>query len=300
MIAKIKSFIKKNLPPRISMPLKEILSAPLVFDSIKRDLNSFMNLRKISGKNQKDAIKNSEFKIYSQNSEDGIISYIFSKIGTSNKKLVEFGIEDGRECNTANLIINNGWHGLLMDGNPKSVAEARYYYEKKPYVMPGQIKIVNCFVTKDNINKILSGSGISGEIDLLSLDIDGNDYWVWNEIDVIKPRVVVIEYNASFGDDKSISVKYDPSFERYKKHSSGYYYGASLAAFAKLGKSKGYVLIGCDSAGCNAFFVRKDAARNKFRELSVKEAYYPIIRRLKIESTEDQFKRVSHLEFVKV
>ena len=166
-------------------------------------------------------------------------------------------------------------------------------------IKPSQVKIVHCFVTRDNINSILAKNGFKGEIDLLSIDIDGNDFHVWREIDIIKPRVVIIEYNAFLGPNISLTVKYDGNFERYKKHPSGRYFGASLAALVKLGKEKGYFLVGCDSYGINAFFVRRDIAKGKLLIISPQEAYYPRTD-LGEEGITAEFKKIKHLEFEKV
>lgn len=245
-------------------------------------------------------INRHEFRIYSQFGEDGILLYIFSKIGITNRCFVEFGIGDGRECNTANLSINFGWHGLLMDCDKDAVALVKHYYQKtsrENIQMRARIRIVQCLVSAGNINKVLLDNGIKGEIDLLSIDIDGNDFWVWKAITVIDPHVVVIEYNPRLGYDKPITVKYDPKFDRFKKHPSGSYYGASLAALTKLAHSKGYVLVGANEV--NAFFVRKDVACGKLSEVSVKEAYYPYSVRL-ARMLSKQFEHIKHLDFVYV
>jgi len=303
MINKIKSLIKEIVPASKGILIKEVMSIPSVLEAIKMDLNSLMISRQIKEKgfSQKQILKNSEFKIYSQNGEDGIINYIFSKIGTTNKTVVEFGIENGRECNSANLIINNGWNGLLMDGDKKCVLEANFYYNNRLWVMPNQVKIINRFITKENINRLIADGGISGEIDLLSIDIDGNDYWVLEAINVISPRVLIMEYNAAFGDSRSITVEYESSFQRGGKYNNESYFGASLAALTKLAKIKGYILVGCESTGCNAFFIRKDLAKKfKIKELSVKDAYYPMLRRLKKATPEQQFEKVKNLKFVEI
>jgi len=303
MINKIKNLAKSLLPSALSLSIKEIKAIPSILESIKMDLNSLLVSREIKekGLSQKQVLKNSEFKIYSQNGEDGIINYIFSKIDFTNKTFIEFGIENGRECNTANLSINNGWNGLLIDGDKKSIQEANSYYNNKITLMPNQVKIMNRFITKDNINKIFTEAGINGEIDLLSIDIDGNDYWVLEAINAVKPRVIIAEYNAAFGAERSITIKYDPKFQRYDKDKTGMYFGVSLTALAKLAKTKGYVLIGCESTGCNAFFVRKDIAKkSKLKELSVKEAYYPMLRRLKKESLKEQLDKIKNFEFFEI
>lgn len=144
-------------------------------------------------------------------------------------------------------------------------------------------------VTAENINATLEQGGMRGEIDLLSVDIDGNDYWVWKAITAIQPRIVAIEYNSSFGPERSLTVKYDPSFSRYEKHDSGLYYGASLAALTKLADEKGYLLAGCDSAGVNAFYVRRDAADGRVRELSVADAFVPQYVRIVEKTLDEQF-----------
>ena len=243
----------------------------------------------------KSGINRWEFKFHSQNGEDGILIYIFSKVGVTNRCFVEFGIEWGIECNTANLSLNFGWHGLLMDCDESCVRWAELYYQRMLGARSSNVKIIQCHVAMENIDKVLLDNGIEGEIDLLSIDIDGNDYWVWKAITVVNPRVVVIEYNASFGYEKSLVVKYDPNFDRYKKHPSGLYFGASLAALTKLANSEGYVLVGCDSNGVNAFFVRKDVAEGKLPEVSVQEAYFP--RSGRPENTSEQFELIQHLDF---
>jgi len=249
---------------------------------------------------QRRILRSHEFEIYSQEGEDGLLLYIFSKVGATNRCFVEFGVDEGKQCNTANLSIYHGWHGLLMEANGNCVATGKEYYKNRPEVKPSQVNFVQCFVTTENINKVLFDNGIEGEIDLLSIDIDGNDYWVWKAINVISPRVVAIEYNASLGTDKSLTIKYEPDFDRRKKHPSYWYHGALLAALTKLANSKGYILVGCNSDGVNAFFIRKDVANGKLQEVSVQEAYYPHSGRLKIESTQEQFERIKHLDFVHV
>jgi len=293
---KIKVFIKKILPGKIVKIIrnvKEIFRRLNVLEENQRNLIT-SQFEDVSN-NKKMMLRNKEFKIYSQNGEDGILLHIFSKIGTKNKDFVEFGIEDGRECNTANLSINHGWRGLLIEGGKENVVKAKEYYKQTN----GRVKVIQCFITKDNINNVLKLNNVSEEIDLLSIDIDGNDYWVWKEIEVVNPRVVVIEYNGSFGDDKSISISYDPEFERLSKHKSGFYHGASLKALAKLGEKKGYALVGCDKTGCNAFFVKKTLVK-KLDVFKVEEAFYPHSRRIKKEPTEEQFKRIRHLKFEKI
>lgn len=241
----------------------------------------------------KELIKLHEFKIYSQNGEDGLIDYIFSKIKTTNKNFIEIGVEDGRECNTAVLSLHLGWKGVLIDGDENYVRKAQEYYKNK------RVSVIHSFITRENINEVIKKCGVEGELDLFSLDIDGNDYWVLEELK-IKPRVIIVEYNSSFGPKRSISTIYDPKFNRFEKHKSGMYYGASLSAFTKLAKKKGYVLVGC-TGGVNAFFVRNDVAKGKIKELGVEEAFEendgPLER---YGNYEKQFKKIKNLRYVKV
>lgn len=245
-------------------------------------------------------INQHEFKVFSQHGEDGILLHIFSKIQPKTFRFVEFGTEQGMECNTANLSINFGWSGLLMDGSSENVNIARRYYQRKLRQKSGNVRIEQCFVTAENINESLSKNSATGEIDLLCIDIDGNDYWVWKAISAVSPRVVVIEYNASLGAEKSLTIPYAPCFERYKAHASGFYHGASLSALAKLAESKGYVLVGCDSAGIDAFFVRKDVAAGKMVPVSVEDAFFPHAKRTQKLTVVEQFSRISKMDFVEV
>lgn len=241
-----------------------------------------------------------ELSVHSQNGEDGILFFLFSLLGTTNRRFVEFGIGDGRQCNTANLSINFGWSGLLLEADVQSAAAAQNYYAQLLGPAQQQVYVQSARVTAENINQLFSANNITGEIDLLSIDIDGNDYWVWQAITIIQPRIVVIEYNPSFGPAASITVVYDPNFDRFAKHPSGYYHGASLMALTKLAQAKKYILAGCDSSGTNAFFVRQDIASNKITPISVHDAFFPSFHRSLAMSQEEQYQLVAHMPFQKV
>ena len=199
-------------------------------------------------------------KIYSQNDEDGIILYILKHIGVKTKKFVEVGVENGIECNTTNLLKNFNWSGAQIEGNKKLYNNAKIQLKKVLGKKIKNLKLLNIFITKKNINQILKK--YSGkEIDLLSIDIDGNDFWIWKAINCVKPRLVVIEYNSFFGPTLSCTIPYNHKFIwNYEKKRS--YYGASLKALEKLGRKKEYTLVGVDGNGVNAFFVRNDLAKN--------------------------------------
>jgi hypothetical protein len=210
-----------------------------------------------------------EFRAFSQWGEDGIIQFLIRNVPINRKIFVEFGVQNYTESNTRFLLINNNWSGLVIDGGSEEIA----YIKNDPIYWQYNLKAVNSFITKDNINQILSDNGIQGEIGLLSVDIDGNDYWVWQAIDCINPAIVVSEYNFRFGANKAVTVPYDASFVRSKAHYSNIYYGASLKALCILADRKGYAFVGCNSAGNNAFFVRKDLKPDAINETTVEEGY---------------------------
>lgn len=198
-----------------------------------------------------------EFKVFSQWGEDGIIQYLISKIEIKNKFFIEFGVENYTESNTRFLIKNNNWSGLVIDGNKKCID----YIKNDPIYWKYDLTAINSFITKDNINNIFLDNNIQGEIGLLSIDIDGNDYWIWKNIEVVKPLIVICEYNSIFGKDFAITIPYKENFNRTKEHFSNLYFGASLKALYLLAKEKGYKFLGTTSAGNDAFFVRSDVAQ---------------------------------------
>ena len=241
-----------------------------------------------------------EFKVHSQHGEDGIVLEIFSRIGVTDRRFVEFGFGNGSQCISANLSLNFGWQGLLMDASQRHVELAREFYRRRLGRRSANVKIVQCLVTADNIDATLAREGMAGQIDLLSIDVDGNDYWLWQAISAVCPRLVVIEYNASLGPERSVTVKYDANFDYRAKHRNGFYHGASLAALAKLARQRGYILAACDSSGTNAFFVHQGAASGKLDELQVPEAYYPPAGRCKALALDEQFDQIKHMDFEQV
>lgn len=181
-------------------------------------------------------LRRHERQVYSQGGEDGVLEKIFEALGTTNRYFVEFGAWDGRHLsNTAHLRIDRGWQGLLMDGDPERVSDL----------------VHREFVTAENVEELFARHEVPRRFDLLSVDIDGNEYWVWQAIRRWRPRVVVIEYNVFFGIDVSKSMPYDAQ-HRWDKTM---FHGASLAALYKLGREKGYSLLHTDSYAPNAFFV---------------------------------------------
>lgn len=207
------------------------------------------------------------YKVFSQGDEDGVIAEIFRRIGTTDRRFVEFGCGDGLENNTAYLLFQ-GWSGLWMDSLEKNerVLKRRWSNE----IAEGKLRFQRTMITASNIDSLLTVGGMSGSIDLLSLDIDSNDYHVWKAITVIQPRVVCIEYNAKFPPPVEWIMPRDDSYVWHGTDRMG----ASLAAMTKLGSEKGYALVGCDIIGANAFFVREDLAKGQFAEPFTAENHY--------------------------
>jgi hypothetical protein len=195
-----------------------------------------------------------EFQVYSQWGEDGLIQYLVRDTPLERRIFVEFGVEKYAESNTRFLLINDNWAGLLIDGSKQNID----YIRNDTIYWKYNLKAECSFIDRDNINSLISGNGISDDIGLLSIDIDGNDYWVWDAIQVISPRIVICEYNSLWGSELSVSIPYDPAFSRTLAHYSNLYFGASIAALSKLANSKGYSLVGSNRAGNNAFYVRND------------------------------------------
>ena len=209
-----------------------------------------------------------EFRVFSQWGEDGIIQYLIRQVPVDRKIFIEFGVENYLESNTRFLLTNNCWAGLVIDGSESNVE----FIKQDSIYWASNLKAEHCFVTAENINDIIRRAGMQGDIGLLSIDIDGNDYWVWAAIDSVSPRIVICEYNAHFGRHAQLTVPYQPDFVRDKAHFSKIYYGASIAALNALADAKGYSLVAANSAGNNVFFVRNDV-RGDLPTLSCTDAY---------------------------
>ena len=213
-------------------------------------------------------LREAEFKAYSQFGEDGIIQYILRHSGKVPPTFIEFGVEDYAEANSRFLLEGCNWRGLIIDGNDDSIRWVREqeYYWRYP------LTAIASFITRDNVNRLFTDNRMTGEIGLLSIDIDGNDYWVWDSIHVVDPAIVVAEYNSVFGSRRAVTVPYDPNFQRTRAHSSNLYWGCSLAALTFLANKKGYYLVGCNSAGNNAFYLRRGISQ--LPEVTNQEAFH--------------------------
>jgi hypothetical protein len=209
-----------------------------------------------------------EFKVFSQFGDDGIIQYLIHNAEVDVEKFVEFGVENYSESNTRFLLMNNNWKGLVMDASQQNIQRIK----SQEYYWKHDLTAVHCWVDRENINTVIRDNGFSGSLGLLSIDIDGNDYWIWQSLDVVKPTITIVEYNSVFGDKHAITIPYDPSFNRTKAHYSNLYWGASLRALCMLAEKKGYVFVGSNSTGNNAYFVKQDKI-GRIRPSSVQEGY---------------------------
>jgi hypothetical protein len=195
-----------------------------------------------------------EFRVFSQWGEDGIIQHLIQRVPIERRVFVEFGVENYVESNTRFLLTNNHWSGLVMDGSQANID----YIKHDDIYWSCNLKAECAFIDRDNINQLLKSNGMVGDIGLLSVDIDGNDYWVWEAIDTVSPRIVICEYSSQFGPDAEVTTPYSPTFVRDLAHHSRIYYGASISALTSLASRKGYSLVAGNQAGNNIFFVRND------------------------------------------
>jgi len=192
------------------------------------------------------------FHLLSQNEEDGITLALFKLIGDTNRRFVELGagVNGG---NSGFLVETCGWTGLMVDGSKRRAQRLSGRFGRFGVSVHGG------WITADNVNALVRDGGLSGEIDLLSIDLDGTDYWVWKALTVCLPRMIIAEFNPAFGPERVVTVQYDPAFDRaHYKSLTMHFYGASLAALARLGRDKGYRLVLVEPRGANAYFLRND------------------------------------------
>lgn len=235
--------------------------------------------------------KDTGFRVFSQYEEDGKILFILSVIGMQNKTFVEIGSDDGINSNCANLALNFGYHGLFLDGNPRSIKRGTRFYSKYPHPWMYAPTFKCAKVTAENINQLVSDAGLSGDIDLLSIDIDGNDYWVWDALKDVSPNVVIIETHVEFG-MRDIVVPYDPNYFFPGKHPV--YHGASPIAMVKLAKKKGYRLVGANELGFNLIFVKNGLGDKEIPEVSVES----ILEHPSVKESWKRFEPIKDWEFI--
>lgn len=233
------------------------------------------------------------FRTFSQFEEDGILLYLFTVLGAPNRTFVELGSADGILSNCANLAIHHGWTGLFVDGDLSLIEKGRDYFGCHRSTRKFPPTFVHQRIDRDNVNDIIRSGDIQGDVDLLSIDIDGNDYWVWEAIDSISPRVVIIETHIQFG-MHSIVVPYDKDHVYPGKHPQ--YNGASAPALAKLANKKGYRLVGANDYGINTIYVRNDIGADLVPEVSVES----VLKHPRTPTRIKQFEEIKDWEYVSV
>jgi len=296
----LKNFLKKMRSRLLSPVLQTIHYQGIYADRQPQILLSLAYKRMLHDNVPLPGFDEIGFSLLSENDEDGILLYIFSLIGTTNKKLVDIGCSNVNDSNTSNLLINHGWTGLLIDGDENAIRTGRDYYSNCPNTKLFPPISLCAFITAENINQLIGENGFSETIDLLSIDLDGMDYWVWKAIDSITPRVVVAEYQDIIGPDKAFTVPYRPDFKKGDYEVNQIrpdYVGASLPAFVKLARHKGYRLVGCNRYGYNAFFVLSGLGEGCLPEVTAESCLqHP----WNVFGMEERFPRVKDMDWQEV
>lgn len=233
------------------------------------ELTGAMLSRLVRAQHEVSSLHDVEFRVYSQFGDDGIIQWLTGRLPGLAKRFVEFGVEDYTESTTRFLMVNDNWSGLVMDGSASNIKrlKARRWFWR--YDLTAR----HCFLTRENVDAVLTEWAGNEPVGLLHVDVDGNDYWLWDAIECISPGIVVIEYNAVLGPDRAITIPYSADFRRHAAHPSGQYAGASLGALAHLAARKGYALVGTNNAGNNAYFVRRELLAEGLSEVPVAHAF---------------------------
>ncbi len=240
-------------------------------------------------------ISEAGFRCYSQFEEDGIILYVLSTIGFKTKTVVEICCGTGEECMASNLILNHGFQGFLFDGDEYNIARANAFFKGKKDCLLTPPHLKQAWITRDNVNDLLRESGASGEVDLLSLDIDGNDYYIWEAITEISPRLCIFETHNIIPGDLSITIPYEPRFN-WEKDGNEDFRSVSLLAMTKLSEKKGYRLIGGHKHGFNVLFLRDDIGPDAFPRVSIDEIHDNLWTRIQRE----RWKLVKDMKWVQI
>jgi hypothetical protein len=201
-------------------------------------------------------LADAEFRITSQWGEDGIIEWLCQALPDIPRSFVEFGVENYSEANTRFLLENRGWRGLILDGNASAMQALR----EDALYWRHDLTAVGAFITRDNIRDLIITHGFHRELGILSIDIDGNDYWILEALSDLHPAILICEINGVFGDIHAITIPYRADFQRLEAHFSGVYFGCSIRALDYLATRLGFTFVGTNSNGVNAFFVRSDLA----------------------------------------
>ena len=262
------SYLKKAID-KLNQALSTVSRADERLDEIK--INQGRILSSLNENESTNDLKDCEFKVFSQWGEDGIIQHLTQSIEIENKTFFELGVEDFFESNCRFLLMKDNWKGFVVDGSKSNIQRLKnsYFYWKH------HLDAVDRFITRENVEDILATSGFEHDLGILSIDLDGNDFHILEAIGNFSPRILICEYNAVFGGSRKITVPYQADFSRTRAHHSNLYGGASLAAVTYLANKKGYSLVGTNTAGNNAFYVRDDLLNEKVSVLTAEAAYSP-------------------------
>lgn len=215
-----------------------------------------------------DSLQDAEFQVFSQWGEDGIIQYLTQNLNIEHKTFIEFGVETFREANCRFLMMKDFWSGMVIDGSPTNIA----HIEQSQIHWRHSLTALEAFISRENIAELIARAPFE-DIGILSVDIDGVDYYVLEALEHVRPAIVIVEYNGLFGPYAKVSVPYSADFQRAKAHHSNLYYGASISAFDHLLTARGYSLVGGNAAGNNAFFVRNDLLNDKVKAVTIEQAF---------------------------
>lgn len=266
MIQLLKKIIKFNKITTINNIVSNTEADALLLNTMIQNGRIWTHLLK--QKNDIKSLHETEFKVFSQWGDDGIIQYLVNYLDIENEIFIEFGVEDYLESNTRFLLINNNWSGLIMDGSFSNVSKIK----KSEMYWKHDLIAKSAFITAENINQLISEESIKGEIGLLHIDIDGNDYWIWKALKVVKPVIMIVEYNSIFGYERAITIPYKSDFVASTSHFSYLYFGASILSLCDLANENGYSFVGSNTAGNNAYFVKNEFLKN-LKPLTAKEGY---------------------------
>jgi hypothetical protein len=238
------------------------------------------------------ALADCGFRVFSQFEEDGKLLAIFAAIGMGNKTFIEIGADDGINSNCANWYFHHGFYGLFLDGNPESIARGEKFYKKYPVPWDYPPKFTCATVTRENINTLIQSAGLEGTISLLSIDIDGNDYWIWDALEIVSPNVVIIETHNEFGME-DIVVPYDAGYAYPGKHPV--YHGASPVAMNNLAKSKGYRLVGGNYYGSNFIFLKNELGDALIPDVTVAS----VLQHPSVKESQELFVPIKDWEYIR-
>lgn len=206
-------------------------------------------------------------RVFSETDEDGVLLFLLGAVGMETRTFVDVGGGDGLfASNVANLAFNFGYHGLIIDADAARIARGERLYRRHPDTRVHPPRFVRAFVTRETIDGLITEAGLAGEIDVLSIDIDGNDVWIWEAITAVRPRIVIVETHVEYG-EANVAVPYDPEFA----WEDARFVGASPTAVVRLGERRGYRLVGSNRFGYNAFFLREDLGEDVVPTLAVSD-----------------------------